>query len=189
MGSSVSDPYGSLAEAPARFDASTDLTLAIEEEFQILDRETLVAAPRLPRAAGAGRGTPLEEHLAGELIECEVEVKTGRCETFAEAARAARSSAGASCTRSPTALGFELCSTGTHPWSPWTEQSIIDTPHYRLVEQSLRYVAWRNNTFGIHVHVGVQGADRAIELMNRLRSILPDLLALSAQLAVVRGSR
>ena len=60
-------------------------------------------------------------------------------------------------------LGVELCSTGTHPWSPWTEQSIIDTPHYRLVEQSLRYVAWRNNTFGIHVHVGVQRRDRAID--------------------------
>jgi carboxylate-amine ligase len=124
-------------------------------------------------------GTPFAEHLAGELIECEVEVKTGRCETFAEAARLTverRRQLYALTDR----LGVELCSTGTHPWSPWQEQSIIDTPHYRLVEESLRYVAWRNNTFGIHVHVGVQGHERAIDAANRLRSILPDLLALSA---------
>jgi carboxylate-amine ligase len=179
MGSSVSDPYGSLAEAPARFDASTDLTLAIEEEFQILDRETLSLRNGFRELHALAQGTPLEEHLAGELIECEVEVKTGRCETFAEAAHltiARRRELFELVDR----FGAELCSTGTHPWSPWTEQSIIDTPHYRLVEESLRYVAWRNNTFGIHVHVGVQGSDRAIELMNRLRSILPDLLALSA---------
>ena len=179
MGSSVSDPYGSLAEAPARFEASTDLTLAIEEEFQILDRETLSLRSGFKDLQALAAGTPLEEHLAGELIECEVEIKTGRCETFAEAARLTierRRELYALVDR----LGVELCSTGTHPWSPWTEQSIIDTPHYQLVEQSLRYVAWRNNTFGIHVHVGVQGPDRAIELMNRLRSILPDLLALSA---------
>ena len=57
------------------------------------------------------------------------------------------------------------------------------------MEQSLRYVAWRNNTFGIHVHVGVQGHERAIELMNRLRSILPDLLALSASSPWTDGRR
>ena len=87
MGSSVSDPYGSLAEAPARFDASTDLTLAIEEEFQILDRGSLSLRNGFRELHELAVGTPLEEHLAGELIECEVEVKTGRCETFAEAAR------------------------------------------------------------------------------------------------------
>jgi carboxylate-amine ligase len=188
MGSSVSDPYGSLAEAPARFDASTDLTLAIEEEFQILDRETLSLRNGFRELQAMAEGTPLSEHLAGELIECEVEVKTGRCERFADAARLVverrRDLYGL-----VDRLGAELCACGTHPWSPWTEQRIIDTAHYRLVEESLRYVAWRNNTFGIHVHVGVQGHERAIELMNRVRSILPDLLALSASSPWTDGRR
>jgi glutamate---cysteine ligase / carboxylate-amine ligase len=179
MGASVTDPYGSLAEARSRFDASTDLTLAIEEEFQILDRSTLGLRNGFRELQAMAEGTPLAEHLAGELIECEVEVKTGRCERFAEAARLTverRRELYVLADR----LGVELCSTGTHPWSRWQDQSIIDTPHYQLVEESLRYVAWRNNTFGIHVHVGVQGHERAIDLMNRLRSILPDLLALSS---------
>ena len=87
------------------------------------------------------------------------------------------------------ALGLELCAAGTHPWSPWREQEIINTPHYRLVEGTLRYVAWRNNTFGMHLHVGVNGADRAITLCNALRQILPDLLALSCSSPWYEGRR
>ena len=51
-------------------------------------------------------------------------------------------------------LGVALGATGTHPWSPWQEQRIIDTPHYRRNDELLRYVVWRNNSFGLHVHVG-----------------------------------
>ncbi len=77
-------------------------------------------------------------------------------------------------------LDLGLGATGTHPWSPWQEQRIIDTPHYRRNDEILRYVVWRNNTFGLHVHVGIRGADRAIAVHDALRSFLPDLLALSS---------
>ena len=77
-------------------------------------------------------------------------------------------------------LGIALGATGTHPWSPWQDQRIIDTPHYRRNDELLRYVVWRNNTFGLHVHVGIRGADRAIAVTNGLRNLLPELLALSA---------
>ena len=70
--------------------------------------------------------------------------------------------------------------TGTHPWSRWQDQRIIDTPHYRRNDELLRYVVWRNNTFGLHVHVGIAGADRAIAVHDALRNFLPELLALSA---------
>ncbi len=52
------------------------------------------------------------------------------------------------------AQGVTLGATGTHPWADYREQRIIDTEHYRRVEQGLKYVAWRNNTFSLHVHVG-----------------------------------
>ena len=80
-----------------------------------------------------------------------------------------------------------MAATGTHPWSPWQEQQIIDTEHYRLVEEGLKYVAWRNNTFSLHVHVGVRGADRAIAVCDRMRPILPELLALSANSPFLDG--
>jgi carboxylate-amine ligase len=84
-------------------------------------------------------------------------------------------------------LGVGLSSVGTHPWSPWQEQRIIDTPHYRRNDEVLRYVVWRNNTFGLHVHVGINGPDRAIHVTSALRNYLPELLALSASSPFVEG--
>ena len=80
-----------------------------------------------------------------------------------------------------------LAATGTHPWSPWQEQQIIDTEHYRRVAEGLQYVAWRNNTFSLHVHVGIRGADRAVRVCDRLRPVLPELLALSANSPFLDG--
>jgi carboxylate-amine ligase len=82
-------------------------------------------------------------------------------------------------------MGLALGATGTHPWSDWRDQRIIDTPHYRRNNEILQYVVWRNNTFGLHVHVGIRGADRAIAVTNALRGFLPELLALSASSPVV----
>ena len=85
------------------------------------------------------------------------------------------------------ANGVALGSTGTHPLSDYREQHIIDTEHYRRVEDGLKYVAWRNNTFSLHVHVGVQGADRAVRVCDRLRPVLPLLLAGRANSPYVDG--
>ena len=70
-------------------------------------------------------------------------------------------------------LGLTLGATGTHPWANWKDQRIIDTPHYRRNDQLLRYVVWKNNTFGFHVHVGIQGADRALHVATRCATGCP----------------
>ena len=165
--------------AREQFDSGEDFTLAVEEEFAILGPETLSLTNRFEDLHAASRGGELDEYLVGELISSEVEVRTGRCETLAEAVarvperrRQLRELA--------DHHGVLLAATGTHPWSPWQEQRIIDTPHYRRNDEILRYVVWRNNSFGHHVHVGIRGADRAIKVCDALRLYLPDLLALSA---------
>ena len=83
--------------------------------------------------------------------------------------------------------GVALGATGTHPWADYREQRIIDTEHYHRVEDGLKYVAWRNNTFSLHVHVGVRGADRAVLVCDRLRPVLPLLLAISANSPFLDG--
>jgi glutamate---cysteine ligase / carboxylate-amine ligase len=168
-----------LPPARERFDAADDLTLAVEEEFAILDPETLLMVNRFEEIQAAAQGTELEEALAGELIASEVEVRTGRCETFAEAA-ARLGERRAQLYSAVGALGATLGATGTHPWARWQDQRIIDTPHYRRNDEILRYVVWRNNSFGLHVHVAINGADRAVAVCNALRNYLPELLALSA---------
>jgi glutamate---cysteine ligase / carboxylate-amine ligase len=172
-------PDEQITLAREQFDAGTDFTVAVEEEFAVLDPETLGLVNRFEELQSAARGTELEAHLAGELIASEVEVRTGRCETFEEAARRLGDRR-AQLLSLADGLGIALGATGTHPWSPWQEQRIINTPHYRSNDELLRYVVWRNNTFGLHVHIGIRGADRAVSVCNALRSYLPELLAFSA---------
>jgi carboxylate-amine ligase len=172
-------PDEQLEFARLGFEEGRDLTVAVEEEFAILDPASLSLANRFEELQAAAQGTELEEHLVGELIASEVEVKTGRTESFEDAA-ALMGQRREQLRRLALQAGVELGGTGTHPWSPWQEQRIIDTPHYRRNDELLRYVVWRNNSFGIHVHVGIRGADRAIAVHDGLRVLLPDLLALSA---------
>jgi carboxylate-amine ligase len=80
-----------------------------------------------------------------------------------------------------------LGATGTHPWADYREQRNIDTEHYRRVVEGLGYVARRNNTFSLHVHVGVRGAERAVLACDRLRPVLPVLLAASASSPFLDG--
>ena len=173
------NPEEQIAFAREQFESATDLTVAVEEEFAVLDPETLDLTNRFEELQAGAQGTPLEEHLVGELIASEVEIRTGRCDSFDEAA-ARLGERRAQLFELADSVGVGLAATGTHPWSPWQEQRIIDTPHYRRNDEILRYVVWRNNTFGLHVHVAINGPDRAVAVCNGLRNFLPELLAVSA---------
>jgi glutamate---cysteine ligase / carboxylate-amine ligase len=172
-------PEEQLRFAREQYENAQDLTLAVEEEFAVLDPETLDLTSRFEDLQAAAQGTALEEHLVGELIASEVEVRTGRCDTFDDVA-AKIGERREQLHELADSVGVALGATGTHPWSPWQEQRIIDTPHYRRNDELLRYVVWRNNSFGLHVHVAINGPDRAVAVCNTLRNYLPELLALSA---------
>ena len=172
-------PDEQIRSAREAFEAGRDFTIAVEEEFALLDPETLELTNRFEELKAGVEGTDFDEHLVGELIASEIEVKTGRCSDFTEAAEVMaqrRSQLGELADR----FSVGLASTGTHPWSRWQDQRIIDTPHYRRNNEILQYVVWRNNSFGIHAHIGIRGADRAIAVCNAFRNVLPELLALSA---------
>ena len=86
MGEAQTIPHDELLrQARESYEAGTDLTLAVEEEFALLDPATLSLVNRFEEVKASAVGTPVEEHLVGELIASEVEVRTGRCESFAEA--------------------------------------------------------------------------------------------------------
>ncbi len=176
-----------LDTARAAFDASTDFTVGLEEEFALLHPEELGLVQRFEELRDAASIDPvLAASIAGELISSEIEIRSGRgedlaCATSAQRDRRRRLFAVA------TELGIALGTTGTHPFSDYREQRIIDTEHYRRVEEGLKYVAWRNNTFSLHVHVGIRGADRAVLVCDRLRGVLPLLLAISANSPFVDG--
>jgi glutamate---cysteine ligase / carboxylate-amine ligase len=170
------------------FASSQDLTVGLEEEFAVLDPQTLDLVPRFEelRDAAAERDPVLAAAITGELISSEIEIVSGRGEDIHDALAHQREHR-----RRLFALagerGVALGATGTHPWADYREQRNIDTEHYRRVVEGLGYVARRNNTFSLHVHVGVRGAERAVLACDRLRPILPMLLAASASSPFLDG--
>jgi carboxylate-amine ligase len=177
-----------LDRAVETFAAATDFTVGLEEEFSILDPQTLDLAPRFEelRDAAAAVDPLLHEHITGELISSEIEIISGRGADLRDAQRRQRERRRALFALA-AARGAELGATGTHPWSDYRRQPVIDTPHYRRVEDGLKYVAWRNNTFSLHVHVGVRDIDRAVRVCDRMRPLLPLLLAVSANSPFLDG--
>jgi carboxylate-amine ligase len=174
--------------ARAAFAEATDFTVGLEEEFALLDPGTLDLVPRFEelRDAAAATDPVLAASIAGELISSEIEIRSGRGDDLAAAVTAQRDRR-----RRLFALaaerGIALGANGTHPWADYRQQRIIDTEHYRRVESELKYVAWRNNTFSVHVHVGVRDGDRAVAVCDRLRPILPLILAVSASSPFLDG--
>jgi len=176
-----------LDSAEERFAAAEDLTVGLEEEFSILDATTLDLVPRYERLRAAADADPgLRDGVAGELISSEIEIISGAGANLQDALgrqRERRARLFALAGEHGVALG----ATGTHPWADYREQPIIDTEHYRRVEEGLKYVAWRNNTFSLHVHVGANDIDRAVRACDRLRPVLPLLLAISANSPYLDG--
>ena len=177
-----------LDTARAAFDDSTDFTVGLEEEFAVLDPAGLGLVGRFEQLRDGAADDPLlGPAIAGELINSEIEIRSGRGEDLAMA-RSAQHELRRRLFALAAAQDVALGATGTHPWSDYRQQHIIETDHYRRVEEGLKYVAWRNNTFSLHVHVGVRGADRAVEVCDRLRPVLPVLLAISANSPFLDGS-
>ncbi len=166
--------------ARERFESSTDFTIGLEEEFAILDPTTLELEHRFEDLyAACQKDDLLAGSAAGELIASEIEIRSGRCESFAEA-MSAQIERRARLFALADGMGLGLAAMGTHPWADYLDQRIIDTPHYNRLRHELGWVAQRNNTWSMHVHMGVRGADRAIAVCDWIRELLPLLLAVSA---------
>jgi carboxylate-amine ligase len=169
------------------FEASQDFTVGIEEEFALIDPNSLELVHRYEELhAACQEDELLADSVAGELIDTEIEIRSGRGETFADAVERQAEHRKRLFAKAE-GLGIALVAAGTHPWASYLDQRIIGTEHYNRLREELRWVAQRNNTWSLHVHVGVGGADRAIAVTDRLRETLPPLLALSANSPFLDG--
>src|SRR5688572_2523192 len=176
-----------LGRAREIFEDSQDFTVGLEEEFAIVDPDSLELAHEFPAMMDACKADErLAVAAAGELIDTEIEIRSGRGEDFAEA-RDMQEEHRERLFALADRMGLGLASWGTHPWANYLDQQIIDTEHYNRLRGELQWVALRNNTWSNHVHVGVHGADRAIAVCDHLRELLPPLLALSANSPFLDG--
>jgi carboxylate-amine ligase len=162
-------------------------TIGIEEELMILDADGLDLAQgvetildEVPKA--------LEGQVKPELIQSVLEIATTPCDDVAAAGEELRALRGA-VAEIAERRGLLLAASGTHPFAHWEEQAIVDRPRYRELVEELGMIARRELIFGTHVHVAIEGPDRAIYIADGLRRYLPLLLALSANSPFWRGAQ
>jgi glutamate---cysteine ligase / carboxylate-amine ligase len=181
------EPTLDMERTRALFEDSTDFTIGFEEEFALVDPQTLDLVHRFEELyAACCEDELLAESAAGELIDTEIEIRSGRGATFAEAV-AMQSERRVRLFALAEQRGIALAAMGTHPWASYLDQRIIDTEHYNRLRDELRWVAQRNNSWSLHVHVGIRGAERAVAVCDHLRGVLPPLLALSANSPFLDG--
>jgi carboxylate-amine ligase len=169
-----------------RFGAGPPYTVGIEEEYMLLDPETFDLVPAAEAFLAADAGGPFAASVAPELFESLVEFHTPACSGAAEAGselRRIRRHA----VEAARAQGLRLGSAGTHPFSLFERQRVMQRERYRMLIDELQYAGRRELIYGLHVHVAVDDADCAIRIVNALRAHLCELVALSACSPFWRG--
>lgn len=152
-------------------------TIGIEEEYQIIDPETRELRSHISVMLEEG-GMILGERVKPEMHQSIIEVGTDICTNVTEAAKDVMQLR-AAIARLAKKHGLKIMASGTHPFSDWKTQDITDRDRYKVLVDDLQDVARANLIFGMHVHVGVEDKDLAIDLVNQARYFLPHLLAIS----------
>src|SRR5687767_5687002 len=160
-------------------------TIGIEEELMIIDPESLDLAQEI-EALLAAVPAEHEGQVKPELHSAVLEIATRPCANLSEAA-AELAELRALVAGLAGERGLAIGAAGTHPFARWEEQQIVDRPRYRELVADLGYIARRELIFGTHVHVAIEGADRAFYVADGIRRYLPLLLALSTNSPFWRG--
>jgi carboxylate-amine ligase len=178
------EPGGSVLDH--RFGDSPPFTLGVEEEYMLLDAETFELAQHIDTVLAAVAGHELETRVNAELMQSVLEIATPVCRTAGDVLRELCSLRGF-VQGIAREQGLRVGSAGTHPFSLFERQRITAKDRYRALIDQLQYVARRELIFGMHVHVAVDGPDKAIAIINGLLPQLAPLLALSASSPFWRG--
>ena len=178
------EPGGSVLDHT--FGTSEPYTLGVEEEYMLLDGETFDLVSHIDTFLAAVAGHELEAQMKAELMQSVLEIATPVCDSPAEVDRELRKLR-EYVTSVAAQKSLRVGSAGTHPFSLFETQRITARDRYRALVDQMQYVARRELIFGLHVHVAVDDAEKAIQVVNGLLVELPLLLALSASSPFWRG--
>ena len=177
----MQDPIPSPAALRAPFERHTGPTIGLEEELMLLEPETLELAPRAPEALELVGGDP---RFKLEMPAAQFELLTRPCPTVAAAV--AELAAARRDLTAALAGRLRVAAAGTHPFSSGRGE-LNPNERYAAIEREYGEIAHRQLVFGLHVHVAVPGADRALAVYNGLRSHLPTIAALAANAPFYEG--
>ncbi len=163
------------------FNSSERSTIGVEVEYWVVDKTTGMPVACSVEVLGEiaephGGEHPKAKH---ELFQSSIEVITGICENPAEARADLRATID-ELTPLLDARGVAMMSSGTHPMARWPDLTITPNERYNQLVETIQWPARRLMIHGVHVHVGVRSAEKAIATVNGLTTYLPHLLALSS---------
>ncbi len=170
----------------SELDIGRDLTIGVEEEFQIIDGEGELKAHIDTLLASAH--SLFGEDVKAEMLQSVVEIGTKICSDVGEARSELRRLRGGLVTLLARD-GLRLASAGTHPFSHWKDQRITEAERYKLLEDEMQDIVRELLIFGMHIHVGIPDPELRIDVMNEARYFLPHLLALSSSSPFWLGRR
>ena len=153
-------------------------TLGIEEEYQVIDPETLELTSHEQKIVEAAEKV-IDEQVKAEMHQAVVEVGTKVC-TDIQDARMQISELRKVIDRIARDLGYRIGAASTHPFSEWEKQLITPNPRYDEIIREMQDTARSNLIFGLHVHVGIEEKSMALHIANSMRYFLPHLYALSS---------
>ncbi|HZQ65183.1 MAG TPA: carboxylate-amine ligase [Gaiellaceae bacterium] len=168
------------------FGTSDPYTLGVEEEYMLLDPETFDLVQHIDTVLAAVAGHELEDRINAELMQSVIEITTPVCRTAGDVEREL-SGLRSYVTSVAHEKGLRVGSAGTHPFSLFERQRITARDRYHSLVDQLQYIARRELIFGMHVHVAVDGPEKAIQIVNGLLAHLSQLLALTASSPFWRG--
>jgi carboxylate-amine ligase len=177
---------GSSSVLDHRFGRGAPYTVGVEEEYQLLDGASFDLAQNVETVLAAVEGHELEHQLNTELMQSVLEIATPVCRNIGEVTRELTKIRGYVC-EVAREHGMRVASAGTHPFSLFERQRITAKDRYRQLVDQLQYIARRELVFGMHVHVAVDDAEKAVKVVNGLLPQLAALLGLSASSPFWRG--
>jgi len=170
-----------------KFGVGDPYTLGVEEEYMLLDADSYDLVQHIDSVLAATEGHELGSRVAAELMQSVLEIATPVCRTADEVHTELQKLRGYVCDVARTQGGTRVGSAGTHPFSLFERQRITARDRYRALVDQLQYVARRELIFGMHVHVAVDDAEKAVQVVNGLLPQLAPLLAMSANSPFWRG--
>jgi carboxylate-amine ligase len=160
-------------------------TVGVEEELMICDAETLALSQSIDELLAA-IPEGIEGYVKPELMQSVLEVATLPCPDVPAAARQLRELRRV--VREVAAgQGLAIGAAGTHPAARYEDQLIVDRQRYQELARELGWIARRELIFGTHVHIGIDGAEKAIYVADGMRGYLPLLLGMSSNSPLWQG--
>lgn len=154
-------------------------TLGVEEEYFVVDSDGYPTAGSDELVYENEAPPPITGEVSHELFKFVLETRTRKLSGPEKAPEAVREIRSALVDHAAD-HGFNLAVAGLHPDAEWRLHEHAEKPRYKSQLDRIQYPQHRNTTAGLHLHVGVDDAEKAVWISNEIRWYLPLFLALSA---------